>query len=135
MQCSRCRADVPEAAHYCQVCGLDTHTDDGARRASYAAKPNESVVSLKLVSTIMPRGAAIRPMTYQFALGLALLVTVIAAASGALPIAVLIAAFAMPIVYIVYLYDVNLWEDEPCWSPAWPFCSPVSSAALGRGCG
>ena len=113
MQCSRCRADVPEAAHYCQVCGLDTHTDDGARRASYAAKPNESVVSLKLVSTIMPRGAAIRPMTYQFALGLALLVTVIAAASGALPIAVLIAAFAMPIVYIVYLYDVNLWEDEP----------------------
>lgn len=113
MQCTRCHADVPEAAHFCQVCGLDTHTDDGARKASYAAKPNESVVSLKLVSTIMPRGAVVRPMTYQFALGLALLLTVIVAATGALPIAVLIAAFAMPIVYIVYLYDVNLWEDEP----------------------
>lgn len=113
MQCTRCHADVPEAAHYCQVCGLDAHTDDGARRASFAAKPNESVVSLRLVSTIMPRGAAVRPMTYQFALGFALLLTVIVAATGALPVAVLIAAFAMPIVYIVYLYDVNLWEDEP----------------------
>ncbi|MFT4227396.1 PrsW family glutamic-type intramembrane protease [Micropruina sp.] len=113
MQCTRCHTDVPEAAHYCQVCGLDAHADDGARKASFAAKPNESVVSLKLVSTIMPRGAAVRPMTYQFALGLALLVTVIVAATGALPIAVLIAAFAMPLVYIVYLYDVNMWEDEP----------------------
>lgn len=113
MQCTRCHADVPEPAHYCQVCGLDAHTDDGARKASFAAKPDESVVSLRLISTIMPRGAAVRPMTYQFALGLALLVTVIVAATGALPIAVLIAALAMPIVYIVYLYDVNLWEDEP----------------------
>ncbi len=113
MQCPRCQADVPEAAHYCQVCGRDSHADDGARRTSFAAKPNESVVSLNLISTIMPRGAAVRPRTYQFALGLALLITVIVAATGALPIAVLIAAFAMPIVYIVYLYDVNQWEDEP----------------------
>ena len=37
----------------------------------------------------------------------------IAAIFGALPIAVLIAAFAVPIVYIVYVYDVNLWEDQP----------------------
>ena len=113
MQCTRCHADVPAAAHFCQVCGLDTRADDGARRTSFAAKPNESVVSFNLVSTIMPRGSAVRPMTYQFALGLALLATVIAGATGALPIAVMIAAFAMPIVYIVYLYDVNMWEDEP----------------------
>jgi hypothetical protein len=26
---------------------------------------------------------------------------------------VLVAAFAVPVVYIVYIYDVNLWEDEP----------------------
>ncbi|HOQ53785.1 MAG TPA: zinc ribbon domain-containing protein [Micropruina sp.] len=128
MQCTRCHADVPEAAHYCQVCGLDTHNDDRARRTSFAAKPNEPVVSLRLVSTIMPRGSAVRPMTYQFALGIALLATVLAAATGALPIAVLIAAFAMPIVYIVYLYDVNLWEDEPVLVTGLAF---VLTAALG----
>ena len=37
----------------------------------------------------------------------------IAAIFGAMPIAVLVAAFAVPVVYIVYIYDVNLWEDEP----------------------
>ena len=30
-----------------------------------------------------------------------------------MPVAVLVAAFAVPVVYIVYIYDVNLWEDEP----------------------
>ena len=28
-------------------------------------------------------------------------------------IAVLVAAFAIPVVYVVYLYDVDLWEDQP----------------------
>jgi hypothetical protein len=47
------------------------------------------------------------------ALTIALVVALIAAIFGAMPIAVLVAAFAIPIVYIVYIYDVNLWEDEP----------------------
>ena len=42
-----------------------------------------------------------------------MVVALIAAIFGAMPIAVLVAAFAIPIVYIVYIYDVNLWEDEP----------------------
>ncbi len=41
------------------------------------------------------------------------MVALVAAIFGAMPIAVLVAAFAIPIVYIVYIYDVNLWEDEP----------------------
>jgi hypothetical protein len=61
----------------------------------------------------MPRGAGRRPQTYRIALTIALLVAVIAAIFGAMPIAVLVAAFAVPVVYIVYIYDVNLWEDEP----------------------
>ncbi|HZA31702.1 MAG TPA: PrsW family glutamic-type intramembrane protease [Propionibacteriaceae bacterium] len=72
------------------------------------------MTSFALVSTIMPRGAGgQRPQTYRIALTLALVVAVTAAIFGAMPIAVLVAAFAIPIVYIVYIYDVNLWEDEP----------------------
>lgn len=44
---------------------------------------------------------------------IALTAALLAAVFGALPIAVLLAAFAIPIVYVVYVYDVNLWEDEP----------------------
>ena len=54
-----------------------------------------------------------RPQTYRIALTIALVVALIAAIFGAMPIAVLVAAFAIPIVYIVYIYDMNLWEDEP----------------------
>jgi len=113
LQCPRCQTQLPDVAHFCFVCGQDQRSGDEARRRSFAAKPDEPVASFALVSSIMPRGAGQRPQTYRIALTIALVVALVAAIFGALPIAVLVAAFAVPIVYIVYLYDVNLWEDEP----------------------
>lgn len=113
MECPRCGAHLPEVAHYCHSCGQDMRGPDVARRKSFAVKPDEPVASFALVSTIMPRGASGHPQTYRIALLIALLAALVAAIFGALPIAVLIAAFAVPIVYILYVYDVNLWEDEP----------------------
>lgn len=122
MICPRCRAELPEVAHFCHVCGQDVRSDDLSRRRSFAAKPDEPVASLALVSTIMPRGVGERPQTYRLALTIALVVALVAAILGALPIAILVAAFAIPIVYVVYLYDVNLWEDAPL---------PVTGLAFG----
>ncbi|MGD7706027.1 PrsW family glutamic-type intramembrane protease [Microlunatus sp. Y2014] len=76
-------------------------------------KPDEPVASFNLVSTIMPRGVGSHPRTYQYALVIAFVVALLAAIFGALPIAIMVAVVAIPLVYIVYLYDVNLWEDEP----------------------
>lgn len=84
-----------------------------ARRRSFATKPDEPVASFAIVSTIMPRGAGAHDQTYKVTLVIALTAALIAAIFGALPVAVLIAAFAVPIVYIVYVYDVNLWDDQP----------------------
>lgn len=86
---------------------------DVARRKSFAVKPDEPVASFALVSTIMPRGTTGHPQTYRLALVVALVAALVSAIFGLLPIAVLIAAFAVPIVYIVYVYDVNQWEDQP----------------------
>jgi len=113
MQCPRCRAQIPATAHFCPECGSDRRSGDWARRRSFAAKPDEPVASFALMSSIMPSGSGQRPQTYRVALTFALVVALVAAIFGAMPIAVLVAAFAVPIVYIVYLYDVNLWEDEP----------------------
>ncbi len=113
LECPRCRAELPEVAHFCHICGQDQRSGDLARRKSFAAKPDEPVASFALISSIMPRGAGQRPQTYRIALTIALAVALVAAIFGAMPIAVLVAAFAIPIVYIVYIYDVNLWEDEP----------------------
>ncbi|QNE22327.1 PrsW family intramembrane metalloprotease [Kribbella qitaiheensis] len=113
MECPRCSSAVPEVSHFCHHCGNDLQTQDAGRKKAYAARPDEPVASFKLVSTIMPQGAGRQPYTYKVALGVALLLTVVLAALGALPVAIMVAAFAIPIVYILYLYDVNLWEDEP----------------------
>ncbi|WP_203566866.1 PrsW family glutamic-type intramembrane protease [Aestuariimicrobium ganziense] len=113
MDCPRCDTALPEASHFCHACGQDQTSSDTVNRRSYAIKPDEQVRSLRLVSTIMPKGAAERPRTYQIALAIALAATVVSALLGAVPVALMIAAFAIPIVYIVYLYDVNLWEDAP----------------------
>lgn len=113
MECPRCSSDVPEVSHFCHHCGNDLQSTDDQRKKAYAVRPDEPVASFKLVSTIMPQGAGRQPYTYKVALGVALLATVVTAALGALPVAIMVAAFAIPIVYILYLYDVNLWEDEP----------------------
>lgn len=113
MECPRCSSDVPAVSHFCHRCGNDVQSGDAERKKAYAARPDEPVASFKLVSTIMPQGAGRQPYTYRVAFGIALALTVITAALGALPVAIMVAAFAVPIVYILYLYDVNLWEDEP----------------------
>lgn len=113
MPCSRCLAPNPEVAHYCHACGNDLTSDDVGRTTAFAVKPDERVASFAIVSSIMPRGAAQRPQTYRLALIGAMAIALIAAVFGALPIAVLVAAFAIPVIYIVYLYDVNLWKDAP----------------------
>lgn len=113
MECPRCHAQIPGTGHFCPECGADRRSGDWARRRSFAAKPDEPVASFALLSSIMPLGSGQRPQTYRIALTIALVVALVAAIFGAMPIAVLVAAFAVPIVYIVYMYDVNLWEDEP----------------------
>lgn len=113
MECPRCHTELPEVAHFCHRCGKDERSTDEARRNTFAVKPDEPVASFALISTIMPRGAGERPQTYRWALVGALVIALLAALFGALPIAVVVAAFAIPLVYIVYLYDVNLWDDHP----------------------
>ena len=112
MECPQCHTGNPDVARFCFRCGqsLVTGVD---RKDAYAANPNEPVASFNLISTIMPQGAGARPQTYRTALIVALAFPVIGAALGLLSFAIVTAAFAIPVVYIVYIYDVNLWEDQP----------------------
>lgn len=145
MPCTRCGAELATSAHYCHACGHQV----GGGLVPYAVKPNESVASLRLVSTIMPFGATRGPSTYRWALGIAAAATLVAAVLGALPVAVLLAALAIPLVYVVYLYDVNQWEDEPVlvtgvafvltavlaagWTAAWLALRGPSPSTVGDG--
>ncbi|GAB2624306.1 zinc-ribbon domain-containing protein [Pseudactinotalea suaedae] len=113
MECPQCHTPLPDVAHYCHRCGKDVISSTDSRQQHFAVKPDEPVASFAIVSTIMPRGAGQRGQTYRIALVIALVIALLAACFGAVPLAVLVAAFAIPVVYIVYLYDVNLWDDNP----------------------
>ena len=121
MTCPRCQSALPDVAHYCGRCGTDVRAGASAGR-SFAVHPGEPVASFNLVSSLMPLAAGTTPQTYRFALSLGLAVPVVAAVFGYLPFAFAAAAVVVPVVYLLYLYDVNEWEDQPI---------PVVLAAVG----
>jgi hypothetical protein len=114
MECSTCRSANPEAARYCFRCGTTLRGAEGAKRGgAYAVQASENVTQFALISTIMPHTNRRAADNYRWALlvtgGLTLALTL----AGILPGAILAAAFLVPLTYLIYIYDVNLWEDQP----------------------
>ena len=109
--CSACNRDNPPAALFCAGCGAPVGRT-GAKRP-YAAQPNESVASFALVSTVMPYSTAQSARTYKLALLIGVAIPIVLVLVGQIGMALTTAAFVVPVVFILYLYDVNLWEDQP----------------------
>lgn len=112
MTCSRCSTDNPELARFCYRCGagLTTTVD---RTSHYAASPGEPVRALALVSTLMPHVSGSRHHLYKMGLALAGAASLVAAGFGVLPVALICAAIALPGVLLMYLYDHEVWTDDP----------------------
>lgn len=116
LQCPECRADNPEFAHFCNRCGHGLRRADRSkhgRNNTYAVAPTESVMQFALVSTVMPHSSRDTADNYRWALIVMSVVTLGLALAGLLPAAVVAAAFLVPLTYLLYLYDVNMWEDTP----------------------
>lgn len=114
--CPRCGTAYPEIARFCARCGADVRAATPAghrRRGAFAARPSEPAWSLNLISTLMPLAAGSTVQTYRFALAIGLAVPIIAAVFGFLPFAFAAAAVAVPFVILLYLRDVNQWEEQP----------------------
>jgi RsiW-degrading membrane proteinase PrsW (M82 family) len=104
--------DLPAGARFDPVTGAELG-GSGERRRSFALQPGEPVASFNLVSSLMPLASGSSPQTYRWALGLGILIPVVAGALGFLAFAFVAAALVVPAVYVVYMYDVNQWEDQP----------------------
>jgi hypothetical protein len=109
--CSRCSTENPLAARFCFTCGDSLKERSGGR--GFAVAPNESVASFALVSTVMPYTSARSARTYKLAFLIGVAIPVLSVLFGQPSFALVTAAFVVPVVFIVYLYDVNLWEDQP----------------------
>jgi hypothetical protein len=113
--CPTCASDNPEVASFCYRCGTSLRAvgGDAKRSASYAVQSAEGVTQFALISTVMPHTSRRSADNYRWAMIISGVLILGATALGLLPIAVAAAAFLVPLAYLIYIDDVNLWEEAP----------------------
>jgi RsiW-degrading membrane proteinase PrsW (M82 family) len=115
--CDHCGKQVPEAV-FCTNCGahqgLTTETGDPkARRHHYAAAPGEHVAQPAVFSTLFPHLGHTKRHEFRYAFLAGLALVVILVATGLVVAALLAAIFLIPVLYLVYLYEAQVYRDEP----------------------
>lgn len=116
MQCPECRAENPDVAQYCHMCGhalLRVDASAHGRDNSYAIAPEESVRQVAVLSTIMPHTNKEAADGYRWAFLITGFIVLAFNVFGLLPAAIVAAAFVVPVTYLAYIQDVNLWEETP----------------------
>ncbi|MFN8622667.1 MAG: hypothetical protein U0869_18185 [Chloroflexota bacterium] len=117
IRCEQCGQEVP-ARSYCVRCGDPLGPElrkgrSGRIRDGYAAAPEEKARAVRLVSTLYPALPREEIRTFQLALLLGTALIVVLGALGFFPVAIVAAAVLVPTITIIYLYDVDTYEDEP----------------------
>jgi RsiW-degrading membrane proteinase PrsW (M82 family) len=106
---------VPEGA-FCGACGAHLSSPTGAsawRHHAYAANPSQHVLHPSMVTTLFPHLPHRHRLPFQIALGVtAALVVILGLLRWTGPL-IAVAALAIPLVYLLYLYEVEVYEDEP----------------------
>jgi hypothetical protein len=103
---------VPEG-DFCGHCGAHLATANATRRHAFAAVPSESVAHLSVITTLFPHLAHRRGGAFRWALiGGSAAVVLLAALQLYAP-ATAVATFLLPGLYLLYLYEVEVYESEP----------------------
>ena len=117
MRCDHCANDVPDGV-FCTRCGAHqgTAVDVGnakTRLHRYAAHPAEHVVQPSVFTTLFPHLGQhkIHEFRWSFAAGLAAVLVLYL--TGLVTAAILVAAFLVPVLYLIYLYEAQVYRDEP----------------------
>jgi ribosomal protein L32 len=93
------------------VFSLDPTSLSGVRRA-FAAAPNESVLRPTIVSTIFPQLPRPSMGVFRACLGLGLATVLVLGLAKLYPIALVAAAILFPLLVVLYLVDVNVFEQQ-----------------------
>jgi RNA polymerase subunit RPABC4/transcription elongation factor Spt4 len=113
--CDHCGRETPDEP-FCTWCGSDRHggnEDPRGRLHHYAAHPGEHVAQPNLISTLLPHLPRQRLHEFRWALLAGLGAVVLLVALGQIVAATLTAAAVVPVLYLVYLYEAQVYRDEP----------------------
>ena len=114
VECHHCERLVPVGA-YCGNCGAHLPEPDlgRSRMHAYAASPHEHVLQPSIVTTLFPHLPSRNAHGFRIALGLGAAMVGILAATGLIAPATIAASLLLPVLYLLYLYDVEVYEREP----------------------
>ena len=117
IRCDQCHHDVP-ALDFCVRCGDPLLAEKhgvgltGRRSDRFAAAPGERALALHL-STLFPQLPRADMATFQIAFLIGLGVIVALAAFGLYPVALAAALVLVPLLLILYGWEIDIYEDEP----------------------
>ena len=116
--CSACGHVVPFRA-YCIRCGRSLSDGEpqsatrGILGVGFSAAPDEPVLSVRVVSTLFPQLPKADMSAFRVAFGVGIAVVVGLALARMFPVALIAAAVIVPLLTLLYLIDVDVYEDEP----------------------
>jgi hypothetical protein len=118
--CPTCHDTTPEGK-YCVGCGapLGQELDKSRQRPQFAAAPGEHRYAPWLVSTLFPHLPRHSERHFQIALASGAAIVIVLGALRLFPVALITAALLMPLLTLLYFYDVDIYEREPWWAAAW----------------
>ena len=104
---------MPPAA-FCGNCGAQLSDTGGPSRLHhYAAAPHEHVLRTSVISTLFPHLPRRHANVFRETFILGIVVVFLLGALRLYTPALLAAAFLLPVLYILYLYEVEVYESEP----------------------
>src|SRR6059058_2629852 len=117
MRCDHCAHDVPDGV-FCTRCGAHQGTTEEfgnakLREHRYAAHPGEHVAQPSVITTLFPHLGHHKIHEFRWAFIAGLAGVLILYVSGLIAAAILVAAFLVPVLYLVYLYEAQVYRDEP----------------------
>jgi hypothetical protein len=118
--CPTCGLPTPEG-NFCVRCGapLDHGLAHARHRQEFAAAPRERRYAPWLVSTLFPQLPRHSERHFHIALAVGAALVIVLGAARLFPVGLISAAILMPLLTLLYFYDVDIYEGEPAWAAAW----------------
>lgn len=116
MRCAQCDRDVPDGP-FCTSCGARQGpagaAADPRRLDRFAANPSEPVVTFGVFSTLFPHLGHDRVNEFKWVFLGGLAALVVLSLLGLITAAIILSAFLVPVLYLMYLYEVRIYRDAP----------------------
>lgn len=111
MRCTYCTRDVPDAS-FCTWCGRHQAVG-GSRFAHFGPHPGEHVFNPGVITTLFPHLGHHKIHEFRWALIAGIGCVFLLDLAGLITAALLCAAFLLPVLYLMYLYEAQVYRDEP----------------------